>query len=75
MSNTEQTRRDFIKKATYAVPLILTLPAVRSFAASGSGGGYSSDPSGGDSSGSSGRHSGGDGCGGNFWCWLIDLFT
>ena len=33
---TDLTRRDALKKTTYAAPLILTLPAVPSFAAAGS---------------------------------------
>lgn len=35
--NNEQGRREFIKKAAYAAPVILTLKAVPSFAQSGSG--------------------------------------
>jgi hypothetical protein len=37
MAKEKTERRDFIKKAAYAVPVILTLKALPAFAASGSG--------------------------------------
>jgi hypothetical protein len=37
MLEDKSSRRDFIKKSAYAVPVILTLNAMPSFAASGSG--------------------------------------
>jgi hypothetical protein len=36
MSEMQPTRREVLKKAVYVAPVILTLPAVASFAASGS---------------------------------------
>ena len=47
MSNYNKSRRDFVKKSAYAVPVILTLKAAPSFARNGSkcdnGGGNGSD--------------------------------
>ena len=37
MAKEKTERRDFIKKAAYAVPVILSLKALPAFAASGSG--------------------------------------
>jgi len=37
MEKEKSARRDFVKKAAYAVPAILTLKALPAFAASGSG--------------------------------------
>ena len=37
MSEKQQTRRDFIKKATYVAPVILTLSVAPSLASAGSG--------------------------------------
>jgi hypothetical protein len=37
MAKEKSERRDFIKKAAYAVPVILSLKALPAFAASGSG--------------------------------------
>ncbi len=47
MSKTKIKRREFVKRAAYAAPLILTLKAMPAFAASGSGSPRSSygDPS------------------------------
>ena len=36
-STADMTKRDFIKKATYVVPAVLTLKAAPAFAAAGSG--------------------------------------
>ena len=36
-SNVDQTRRDFVKKAAYATPAIVTMAAIPSFASAGSG--------------------------------------
>jgi phosphodiesterase/alkaline phosphatase D-like protein len=38
MSDVKIKRREFVKKAAYAAPVILTLKAMPAFAASGSGG-------------------------------------
>ena len=38
------TRREFLTRAAYASPVLLTLPAIPSFAQSGSGGGGVIDP-------------------------------
>ena len=51
MSNVKIERREFVKRAAYAAPVILTLKAMPAFAASGSGnnprtrGGTKGDPS------------------------------
>jgi len=47
MSETKIKRREFVKRAAYAAPVILTLKAMPAFAASGSGSPRSSkgDPS------------------------------
>jgi hypothetical protein len=47
MSKTKIKRREFVKRAAYAAPVILTLKAMPAFAASGSGSPRSSkgDPS------------------------------
>jgi hypothetical protein len=37
MSETKIERREFVKKAAYAVPVVLTLKAMPAFAAAGSG--------------------------------------
>jgi hypothetical protein len=37
MSSTKIKRREFVKKAAYAAPVILTLKAMPAFAAAGSG--------------------------------------
>jgi hypothetical protein len=37
MLDTKIERRDFVKKAAYAVPVVLTLKAMPAFAAAGSG--------------------------------------
>lgn len=39
MSNPEASKRDFIKKAVYITPAILTLTAMPAFVKAGSGGG------------------------------------
>ncbi len=39
----QQSRREFIRKAAYTAPALLTLPAVPSFAQQGSGGGAGAD--------------------------------
>jgi hypothetical protein len=36
MSDQQQTRREILKKAMYVAPVILTLPAIASFASAGS---------------------------------------
>ena len=45
MFEEKSQRRDFIKKAAYAVPMILTLKALPAFAAAGSGASRSSTKS------------------------------
>ena len=45
-SPAEQTRREFVKTATYVVPAILTLKARPAFAQQGSGQGPSPNPTG-----------------------------
>jgi phosphodiesterase/alkaline phosphatase D-like protein len=50
MSDVKIKRREFVKRAAYAAPLILTLKAMPAFAAAGSGnprsrGGSKGDPS------------------------------
>ncbi len=45
MFEEKSERRDFIKKAAYAVPMILTLKALPAFAAAGSGASRSSTKS------------------------------
>jgi hypothetical protein len=45
MVEEKSERRDFIKKAAYAVPMILTLKALPAFAAAGSGASRSSTKS------------------------------
>jgi hypothetical protein len=37
MSDQQQTRREILKKAVYVAPVILTLPAIATFASAGSG--------------------------------------
>ncbi len=44
MSDTQATRREFVKKVVYVTPVIVTLPAVTSFASAGSGGESQSVP-------------------------------
>jgi len=44
----QKSRREFIRKAIYASPVLLTLPATPSFAQQGSGGSVGGDPGGGD---------------------------
>lgn len=64
------TRREFLQRATYVAPTVLTLPAALSIASagSGSGGAAGSGPAGGLGAGGAGG--GGDGCAWwEFWCW------
>lgn len=69
MSENKQTRREFIKKAIYTTPVILTLPAMLSFASAGtpSNGGGGEEPGPGFAGGR--RHH--DGCEWwEWWCWF-----
>lgn len=74
MSEHDQSRREFIKKAIYTTPIILTLPAMLSFASAGTPGG------GGEGPGPGPGFAGGGGGGGGgcqwweWWCWIPKMF-
>lgn len=67
MSENKQTRREFIKKAIYTTPVILTLPAMLSFASAGTPNGGGEEP--GPEFVGGGRHH--HGCEWwEWWCWF-----